>query len=214
MDGNVPVMDLSSHNLEAADVIRTDVADKRGWSEIVDHYDADWNLVSQDGTYDNGNTWSTVWDIDGSEEWSREVVTLDLADRSKWETKTERFDDNGQLMERIEVKDNGKVVTRSWDTDGSEEWSREVEVVDAADNHNWTSRTSRYDDQGRKYQQHNVRDDGRIVEKTWDHDGAESWFKQVHLTDAGNVYDWSEQIYEFDENGNLLNHVVVDDAIA
>ena len=148
---SVEEIDLLAHNLEAADVIRTDENNNRSWSQIVDHYDADWTLVGQDGTYDNGDTWNVVWDVDDSETWASQVTRVDVAGTDRWSTLTERFNDDGDLLQRVEVKDDGKVVTRSWDADGLEDWAREITFLDAVDEQDWTSRTSRYDDQGRRF---------------------------------------------------------------
>ena len=87
--GEVPTLNLAAHGLERADHVVTDQG-SADWSEYVDHYNSNWVRLSQDGTFDDGWTWHTEWDV---------------ADEFDWSEFTEIFDGAGNFVERIEVSD-------------------------------------------------------------------------------------------------------------
>ena len=90
--GELPTIDLAAHGLEGADYVITDNGDA-DWSELTDHYDVNWVRTSQDGTFDDGRTWHTEWDVSDSFDWSEF---------------TEIFDAAGNFLERIEVSDDAE----------------------------------------------------------------------------------------------------------
>ncbi len=77
----------------------------------------------------------------------------------------------------------------------------------------WSEYTNFYDESGNLYQQTGTYDDGRTWQMLWDMDDSESWAEQFTVYDSAGLYNWSEQVSEYDDNGQLISTTVVDDGL-
>lgn len=89
LGGALPRLDLSEHNLERAAHVVTDDGSE-DWTKYADLYDRNWVRTAQEGVFDDGRTWRTEFDA---------------ANRHDWSSRTEIFDADGKLLERIEKPD-------------------------------------------------------------------------------------------------------------
>ena len=259
--------DVAGTEAWSRQVTTIDQSDLYSWSSLSRRYDDQGRLFDQSGTFDDGRTWNTRWDVDGTETWAHQTTYSDVSGVANWDTVTFSFDDLDRLISRAEVRDNGEAILVEWDVDGTEAWSRQVTAQDLTGLYNWSEYQARYDDQNRLYEQSGVNDDGRVWSSQWDLDGSEAWARQLQVQDVnddlfwsalsnryddlGRLYErsgdyddgrswqttwdlndteswyreqriidsldshaWAEQIYEYDEDGVLLNVVVIDDTPA
>ena len=195
------------------EVTQDDVADTAQWSTLLLHYDDQNRLYEKTEARDNGISYTIRLDVDGTEVWDRQIVTEDLADDYSWATKTNSYDDLGRAFEQTGTYDDGRTWQTRWDLDGTEVWSREMTTFDGSDTIFYTEITNRYDDQNRLFEQTGVYDDGRTWQTVWDLEGTETWHQQRHIFDTADNHSWSDQIFEYDQSGNLLNLTVIDDPI-
>ena len=197
----------------ARQVSQDDISDSAAWSTLLLRYDELDRLYEQNEIRDDGISYKIELDVDGTEAWSRQVTTDDLPDSYTWASKTSRYDDQNRLYEQTGTYDDGRTWQTRWDLDGAEVWAREMTTFDVSDTIFYTELTNRYDDQNRLYEQTGSYDDGRTWHTVWDLEGTETWHQQRHIFDTANQYSWSDQIFEYDQSGNLLNLTVIDDPI-
>ena len=191
-----------------------DTAGTAYWGEYTVRYNDLNQLYEQVGTYDDGRTWHTQWDVNGTEPWSIEKTFFDSGDDFNWIEYTERYDDVGQRYEQVGTYDDGRTWQISWDVDGTEAWSSAKTFYDTAGSNYWSEYSEFYDASNQRYEQTGTYDDGRTWLSLWDLGGAEAWNKQTHIYDATDSFSWSEQIFEYDLSGNLLTHETIDDILS
>ena len=267
-DGGVNTIewDVAGTELWARQITSLDQSSLYNWTSSARRYDDQDRLYDQTGTYDDGRTWHTRWDVDGTEAWAQQTTYTDVSGIKSWDTLTFSFDDLDRLQSRAEVRDSGEAFLVEWDVADAEAWSRQVLSEDLADLYHWTNYVARYDDQNRLYEESGTNDDGRVWstqwdvsgseawghelavqdttndafwstlanryddlgrlyerngeyddgrtwQTTWDVDNTETWHRETRISDTADNHAWSEQIYEYDESGVLLNLVVIDDAV-
>ncbi|MEM7290972.1 MAG: hypothetical protein AAF412_11505, partial [Pseudomonadota bacterium] len=105
----------------------------------------------------------------------------------------------------------GQTWVHTWDVEGTHVWSRQTLSEDKSDLTWWTEHTFYFDDDGNRYRQTGVKDNGDTWEHIWDVAGTETWHRQTRTQDVQDVRDWSEQIQTFDSAGNILSTSYVDD---
>lgn len=205
--------DVDNTAIWSRQITYQDVADTQAWSEHSLRFDASNRLYDQTGAVDDGRTWHTEWDVGNTEFWSRQVAYQDVTNNQSWSQHTQRFDDLNRLYEQTGIIDDGRTWHTQWDVDNTENWSRQVTYQDDNDAHAWSQNLQLFDDLNRLYNQTGITDAGSTWNTLWDWDNTEVWHRQMRVIDAVDNYAWSEQIYEYDAFGALINHVTVDDPI-
>lgn len=101
MNGAAPTsFNLTSHQFEAARVITTDTGSTQPWSQIVDDYNASWQLATR--TINNDNA-------------TYNVTTYDVASGNPWDYYTYYYDTLNRLSGAYIHADNGGSQTYAYD---------------------------------------------------------------------------------------------------
>ena len=167
-----------------------DVPDTESWSEHSMRFDDLNRLYEQSGTFDDGRTWHTQWDVVGTELWSKQVTYQDVADTYSWSKQIQRFDTLNRLYDQAGTYDDGRTWQTQWDVDNSFSWTEQMKL---------------YDSSNRLYDQAGTFDDGRTWHTQWDVAGTEPWYKQVTYQDVADTQSWSEQTQLFDATNRLYD---------
>ncbi|MCP4070364.1 MAG: hypothetical protein GY742_01320 [Hyphomicrobiales bacterium] len=78
-----------------------DIANLKNWTTYTNLFDDQDRLYNHLGTYDNGNTWNLIWDVDNAETWSRQINYDDTANLKSWTTYTNLFDDQNRQYDQV-----------------------------------------------------------------------------------------------------------------
>ncbi|MCP4182067.1 MAG: hypothetical protein GY761_01930, partial [Hyphomicrobiales bacterium] len=111
-----------------------DVENLNNWSTCTYFYDDQNRLFEQVGTYDSGNTWHNVWDVDNVETWAQKSTNDDTANLNNWSTCTYFYDDQNRLFEQVGTYDSGNTWHYIWDVDNVETWAQQSYLYDPLDN--------------------------------------------------------------------------------
>ena len=190
-----------------------DAANMYSWAEKTLSFDDLNQRYEQTGTRDDGMTWQSLWDTNSTQSWDQKTGYLDSADAYSWYEQTFFYDDQGDNYERIGTYDDGRIVQTLWDINNTQSWNLQTNFEDNADAFAWDHYSEFLDGFNRLYEQSGSFDDGRTWQTLWDLNNAESWTKQTVIHDAVDLFGWSEQIYEYDADGQLVNTVIIDDVI-
>ena len=204
-DGGVNTIewDVAGTEIWSRQITSQDLSGLYDWASSSRRYDDLDRLYDQTGTFDDGRTWHTRWDVDGTETWAQQTVYDDVSGVMSWNTLTFSFDDLDQLYSRAELRDTGEAFSVEWDVADAEVWSRQVLSQDLGDLYSWTEYQARYDDQNRLYEQSGTNDDGRVWNTQWDVSGSEVWGHELVLQDTGNDAFWSTLANRYDDLGRL-----------
>ena len=192
---------------------RWDMSGTASWSEYTIRVSDGGQTYEQFGIQDSGQEWHTYWDTANVQEWARQTVHQDTINNASWSQHTLYFDNSSRLYKQIGVLDSGDTWQVRWDLDNAEAWTRETIREDVNGSDAWTNYALHHDDQDRLYEQIGTYDDGRTWHTHWDVDESETWASKTHLYDSADNHAWSEQIFEYDQVGSLINHIVIDDLI-
>ena len=192
---------------------RWDMSGTASWSEYTIRVSDGGQTYEQFGIQDSGQEWHTYWDTANVQEWARQTVHQDTINNASWSQHTLYFDNSSRLYKQIGVLDSGDTWQVRWDLDNAEAWTRETIREDVNGSDAWTNYALHHDDQDRLYEQIGTYDDGRTWHTHWDVDESETWASKTHLYDSADNHAWSEQIFEYDQVGSLINHIVIDDPL-
>jgi Ca2+-binding RTX toxin-like protein len=190
-----------------------DAADAFNWSQYTQSFDDLGRRYEQTGTYDNDMTWSTLLDVDNSQNWARSTTVQDGANAFSWSENTLSFDDLGRRYEQTGIYDDGMTWATLWDLDNSQVWNQQTSFQDAANAFSWSQYTQHFDDLSRRYEQTGTFDSGATWQSLWDVDHLNVWDRQTTVQDTANLYSWAEKIYEYDAANYLINFTTVDDIV-
>ena len=141
-------LDVDGTEIWDRQIVTEDLADDHSWDSKTNSYDDQGRVFEQTGTYDDGRTWQTRWDNDGTEVWSREMTTFDVSDTIFYTEITNRYDDQNRLFEQTGVYDDGRTWQTVWDLEDTETWHQQRHIYDTADNHSWSEQIYEYDQSG------------------------------------------------------------------
>ena len=187
--GSLPTINLAAHSLEWAQHMISDTG-ANDWATITDLYDQNWQQHSQNGTNDDGSSWTTQWDVAGTQAWSELTLNYDAV---------------GRVYEVAGTYDYGRTWQTLWDADNSQIWSRKVKFEDLPDGESWIEQTIVFDDLGRIYDVAGTFDSGRTWHTSWDADNSQIWSRQVTYQDIPDSEVWSEQTLVYDDLGRVYD---------
>ena len=205
--------DVDNTESWAQQVTYQDLSGTASWSQHTQHFDDVGRFYEQLGILDGGDTWHSLWDVDNTESWAQQVTYQDLSGTASWSQHTQHFDDHGRLYEQLGIYDDSDTWHSLWDVDNTESWAQQVTYQDLSGTASWSQHTQYFDDFGRFYEQLGTYDDGRSWQTLLDVENTEFWARQITLNDVEDDYGWAQQIYEYDDVGQLINTIVIDDPI-
>ena len=82
-----------------------DAADVLVWTEQSLRYDDLNRLYDQTGTYDDGRTWHSEWDIANTESWHSRATIMDAADNYGWAQLIYEYDASGNVLTQTTIDD-------------------------------------------------------------------------------------------------------------
>ena len=182
------------------------------FASFVFFYDELDRLYQQTGTFDDGQGWQTLWDVDGTETWTQQYTLYDSQNTLEFVSFTLFYDDQSRIYEQVGTGDDGQQWQTLWDLQGTEAWSWQTTYTDVTNSYVFSHRTDRYDDLGRRYEETGTYDDGVDWNTQWDLDDTEIWARRTVLTDSADAFAWSTLTYEYDAVGTVINFIVVDDS--
>jgi Ca2+-binding RTX toxin-like protein len=195
--------DLAAHHIEQAKSVFTDTNSTQVWKNLTRHYDRDWHATSEDGTYDTGRTWHTVWDVDNTQPWSKTITHTDTSQTVSWVEKTNTYNNAGKVYDQVGEYDNGRTWHTVWDVGNSQSWSRKFTYNDVADTASWTSKVQYYNDSHKIYQQNGTFDNGRTWVNQWDADNTQLWSRIVTYNDLADAVNWSTKSSRYNDANHL-----------
>ncbi|MCP5098473.1 MAG: hypothetical protein GY943_23230, partial [Chloroflexi bacterium] len=182
-----------------------DIANLRSWNTHTNCFDDQNRVYNQQGTYDSGNTWNLIWDVDNTETWSRQINADDVANLRTWNTHTNFFDDQNRLYNQLGTYDSGNTWNLIWDVDNTETWARQIDTDDVANLETWNTYTNFFDDQNRLYNQQGTHDSGNTWNLIWDVDNTETWSQQINADDVANLRNWNTHTNFIDDQNRLYS---------
>ncbi|KAI0556522.1 hypothetical protein FGB62_678g00 [Gracilaria domingensis] len=193
------VWDLDDTQAWSREVTTQDLGNAFAWSSRAYMHDDLGRVYEETTTLDTAQTWRTVWDLDDTQAWSREVTTQDLGNAFAWSTQTYLLDDLDRLQEKTVVLDSAQTWRTVWDLDDAQAWNKEVVTEDLDNTFAWSTQTYLLDDLGRVYEKLNVLDTGQTWRTVWDLDDTQAWSREVSTQDVTNIFAWSTQENLVDE---------------
>ncbi|MCP4073757.1 MAG: hypothetical protein GY742_18830, partial [Hyphomicrobiales bacterium] len=175
-----------------------DVGDLYNKTSYTTYYDDLDRRYDQVGTYDNGNAWEKIWDVNDTETWASQFTYEDLSDLYNKTSYTTYYDDLNRRYDQVGTYDNGNAWEKIWDVNDTETWANQIIYQDLADLYSESEHTNNYDGQNRLYEQVGTYDNGNTWFKIWDVEDTEAW---------------ATQKFTYDIDSNLISHVIVDDII-
>ena len=175
----------------------TDHANAMNWFNFTRTYDDASRLYEEAGTFDDGRTWLSRWDVYNVEVWSFQKTLNDVADALLWDEITYRTDDEGRLYEEIGTYDDGRSWQKVWDVDDVAAWNWREISQDISDDFVWSSTTSLYDELDRRYEQTGILDNGKTWQSLWDVDNNYIWDHQLTYYDTSERFSWSQVQYRY-----------------
>lgn len=182
--GILPTIDLTSHGIEFADHVQTNTDPNQFWVTQTDHYNANWQRLSQEGVDDVGFTWKTVWDVHNTSWWSSYTFNYDAQGN--------RYQQNGE-------RDNGQTWSHVWDVQDTGSWSKIETAYDSSNISWWSTQAIHFNDAAQIYLRTGERDDGSTWQHQYDVDGVEGWSRfsfyfddEGRLTKQGGAFDFGE----------------------
>ncbi|GAB5389949.1 MAG: hypothetical protein Alpg2KO_29170 [Alphaproteobacteria bacterium] len=184
-----------------------DAASRSAWSEIVDTYDADGNVLTRDYTFDDGTTQGYVFTYDGDQRTGATITDgTGEQSRSSWSQIVETYDADGNTTSRNYVYDDD--TTRSYDytyVDGDRVTATVTDGMGDQSSASWSVLEYTYNSDGTVNTLDYSYDNGNTRSYSYEYEsGNRSAATVTDGTGEESSASWSVLDYTYDADGNVL----------